>query len=458
MRKFGIILAVAAIVNFSFSESEKLISVHAEDANISTILAILAQESGFNIVTGPMVNKEDRLSIHLEDTPLDQAINLVVRAAGLSYEFVGNSILVAQESRLREEVGVSPHVITLQYANATDVMDFLSNVTDNITVDKTGNRLLVSASPKTLAEIDEIVDRIDTPAIQIMLEARLIEVAVQDEEKLGIDWAKLASISSIVVENASPIDFPDGNSSGSLYPGYEYSRDDAGVIIDGSEPMKYNEVPNNMYFDRISSDMKIGFSRQMTAFDVTLDFLLKNNKAEVLANSQIATLNGHEANISMVDVVPYILSTGGVGGQVQVQREEVGIKLNIVPNVNSDGYITTRITPEVSSIFDFIGPDRNIPWIKKRISTTTIRVKDNQSIVIAGLLGVDKKFTKHRFPLLWRIPFLGEKFFTHTVELENKTDLIIQITPRVIRDNYSGIDKKDIHILSEDSIMGQEEE
>ena len=93
--------------------------------------------------------------------------------------------------------------------------------------------------------------------------------------------------------------------------------------------------------------------------------LLKNNTAEILANSEVVTLNGHEATISMVDVVPYILSSGGVGGQVQVQREEVGIKLKILPTVNSDGYITTQVTPEVSSIYDFIGPDRNIPWVKK---------------------------------------------------------------------------------------------
>ena len=160
---------------------ENLISVHAEEANISTILAILAQESGYNIVTGPLVNKDDRLTIHLEETPIDQAINLVVRAAGLSYEFVGNSILVAQQARLNEEVGVSPHVFSLQYANATDVLELLTNVTENITVDKSGNKLLVTASPKTIAEIAEIVKRIDIPATQIMLEARLIEVGYEEE-------------------------------------------------------------------------------------------------------------------------------------------------------------------------------------------------------------------------------------------------------------------------------------
>ena len=107
---------------------------------------------------------------------------------------------------------------------------------------------------------------------------------------------------------------------------------------------------------------------------------MKNNRADILTNSQVVTLNGHEATISMVDVVPYILSSGGLGGQVQVQREEIGIKLHILPTVNTDGYITTSVRPEVSSIFEFIGPDRNIPWVKKRQSTTTIRVMDNESI------------------------------------------------------------------------------
>ena len=131
----------------------------------------------------------------------------------------------------------------------------------------------------------------------------------------------------------------------------------------------------------------------------------------------------------MVDVVPYVLSSGGLGGQVQVQREEIGIKLHILPSVNEDGFITTKVTPEVSSIYDFIGPDRNIPWIKKRTSTTTIRVKDNETIVIAGLLSADKKRVQSKFPLLWRIPWIGPKFFTHSSEVETKTDLIIQITP-----------------------------
>jgi type II secretory pathway component GspD/PulD (secretin) len=287
-----------------------------------------------------------------------------------------------------------------------------------------------------------------------MLEAKLIEVSISDQETMGIDWAKLAKLGYIVTESGSPIEFVGGAQSGSLIPGLSVSQDENGNIIELLSP----ETPglaDEIYFQRFS-DGAIPFSngaaRQLTQFDVTLDFLLRNNKAEILANSQVVTLNGHEAEISMVDVVPYILSSGGVGGQVKVQREEVGIKLKIIPTVNSDGYITTSVTPEVSSIYDMIGPDRNIPHVKKRVSNTTIRVKDGETIIIAGLLSAGKRRDISKFPLLWRIPYIGEKFFIHTDEIITKTDLIVQITPRIIHDNYSGIDKNENHESAEDNL------
>ncbi len=460
MRKlFSGIIIFLFLFNGIFAEDEiavpenHLVTIHAVDTHLPNLLAMLAKESGYNIVTGPNVNKDERLSIHLEDVPIDQAINLVVRAAGLSYEIVGNSILVAKQNKLREDVGVAPHVVELKYANALEVSQMLVNITEQITIDKTGNKLLITASPKKVAEIIAIVEKVDVPAIQIMLQARLIEVSVAEEEKLGIDWAKLAQVSTIVAENASPVGLAENLATGSLIPGMSYTTDENGNVVESFMPQPEGQIPSAMYYQRINPEKnQLGFSRQMTAFDVTLDFLLKNNKADVLANSQVVTLNGHTAEISMVDVVPYILSTGGVGGQVQVQREEVGIKLHILPTVNTDGYITTQIIPEVSSIYDFIGPDRNIPWIKKRISETTVRVKDNESIIIAGLLGADLKYVEHKFPLLWRIPFIGKRFFTHTVEQQNKTDLIIQVTPKIIKDNYSGIQKSMLHEETEQNV------
>jgi type II secretory pathway component GspD/PulD (secretin) len=431
-------LIILGLINFlSYAqdlqevEDKTLITIHAEDAFLPSILAILAKESGYNIVTDPNVNKQDKVSIHLDEVPIEQAINLVVRAVGLSYEVVGNSFLVADPKKLKEEVGVTTYVVTLKYAAAEDVKSLLQDISDQVQVDIPGNKLLVHASPKKIAEIIQVVEQVDVPAIQIMLETRLIEVAADIEDKTGLDWSKISSYTTILAENGVPLT----TEGGSIIP------DDQTI---GSLPatMPFNRLSGLLEKDKTGIVPKY-FSRQLTAFDLTLDMLLRNNKAEVLADSRLTTINGREASIKLVDIVPYILSSGGVGGQVQVQKEEVGIKLNIAPTVNTDGYITVKVEPEVSTIFEFIGPDANIPRVKSRTSSTTIRVKDGESIVIGGLLSNDKKQTTYKLPFFHRLPWLGEKLFTSRSVIERKTDLIIQITPKIVVDEYSGIVKSD---------------
>ena len=412
-----------------------LVTIHAEDAYLPGILTVLAKESGYNIVTDPSVNTQDKISIHLDDVPIEEAINLVVRAVGLGYEIVGNSFLIADPKKLDKEVGITPHIIELKYADALEVKELLSDLSKQIQVDVSGNKLLINTSPRKIAEIKKVIERIDVPAIQVLLETRLIEVALDIDKKLGIDWSKLAKYTNILAENAEALT----EGSGSVVP----------------DPGALGTLPATAPFNRLNEDNLIPgkFSRQMTAFDITLDFLIKDNKADILADSKLVTLNGREATIKMVDIVPYILSSGGVGGQVQVQREEVGIKLTVLPSVNMDGDITVKVETEVASIFEFIGPDRNIPRVKSRSSTTTIRVKDGESIIIGGLISKDRKNTVYKLPLLHKIPWLGKKLFTSIDLVDRKTDLIIQITPSVLKDNISGIPKNEAMIKLEKTIM-----
>ncbi|MDB4859415.1 secretin and TonB N-terminal domain-containing protein [Candidatus Marinimicrobia bacterium] len=447
-----------------FSQEDKLedarplVSIHAEDTHLPSILAILAEESGYNIVTGPNVQSKNKLTIHLDEVPIDQAINLVIRAAGLSYEIVGNSILVANQSKINEDVGVSPAVIPLQYANAEEVAILLKDITEKISIDATGNKLLVTASPKKIAEVQTIVSEIDVPSIQIMLEARLIEVALNETEELGIDWERLASTTLILAETGEPQNITESLVTGSYLPGYV---PEVVAGADGSDAFVFEQItgtatgalPDQMAFTR--SGGVNSFGRQLTAFDVTLDMLLKDNKANILTNSQIVTVNGHEAEIQMVDVIPYLASNGGFGNSnFQVLKETVGIKLKILPYVNTDGYITTQITPEVSSIQSWTA--QGYPWTKKRESTTTVRVKDGQTIVIAGLITTESINTDTKVPVLWRIPWFGKKWFTHTEMQDKKTDLIIQVTPSIVKDNYSGIDKQDYHKNAEEKAFEEE--
>ena len=429
------------------------VSIHAQDTHLPSILAILAEESGYNIVTGPNVENQSKLTIHLDDVPIDQALNLVIRAAGLSYEIVGNSILVANQSKLSEDVGVSPHVISLKYANANDIAVLLKNVTESITVDQSGNNLLVSASPKKINEIREIVDEVDIPTTQIMLEARLIEVTLGDQEEMGFDWERLAKTTLIFAEQTDPVRMGNQLYNGSIpgaspeivNPGTidEYITENYAGAPTGLLPQ---EMPYSRNLDGINP-----FGRQLTAFDVTLDMLLKDNQADILTNSQVVTVNGQEATIEMVDVIPYLASSGGIGGQMQIMKETVGIKLHILPYVNSDGYITTEITPELSSIISWTA--QGYPWTKKRTSTTTVRVLDGETIVSAVLVTTEEVEVRSKVPVLWRIPIIGKRWFSHNEISEKKTDLIIQVKPTIVVDNYSGIDKRDYHIDAEERIF-----
>ena len=270
---------------------------------------------------------------------------------------------------------------------------------------------------------------------------------------MGFDWERLAKTTLIFAEQTDPVRMGNQLYNGSIpgaspeivNPGTidEYITENYAGAPTGLLPQ---EMPYSRNLDGINP-----FGRQLTAFDVTLDMLLKDNQADILTNSQVVTVNGQEATIEMVDVIPYLASSGGIGGQMQIMKETVGIKLHILPYVNSDGYITTEITPELSSIISWTA--QGYPWTKKRTSTTTVRVLDGETIVIAGLVTTEEVEVRSKVPILWRIPIIGKRWFSHNEISEKKTDLIIQVKPTIVVDNYSGIDKRDYHIDAEERIF-----
>jgi type IV pilus secretin PilQ/predicted competence protein len=388
--------------------SNKTISLDAEDANLPSVLKILAEKGDLNIVTGPGV-AGGRLSIHMKDVPIDQAVNLVVRAAGLAYERIGNSVLVADARSLKEETGISAYIVQLRYADAEEIRDAIKSLTSDVQVDKGGNRLIVMTSPRVIAQVQEIVGTLDQPARQVMLEARIVEVSTNDLQRLGIDWSLLTRQNFVIVEGDS------GNAPLGQLPGnFPFLPRQSGKEI-------YNFRP---------------FSRQTMGFNIALDFLINNGNARVLANPKIATLNGHEANILVGERIPYTISStvfaGGAAAPTRsVEKEEVGIKLRITPIINVDGYITTDITPEVSTVLGFTGDNHDLPIVSTRQAKTTVRLKDGNTVIIGGLLSEEKTHDVSKVPILGEIPILGY-LFQHQNNTTRKTDLVIEVTPHIV--------------------------
>lgn len=416
-----------------------VVSIDAEDAYLPSVLTILAAKSGFNIVTGPGVSEKERISIHLRDTPIEEAMNLVVRAAGLSYEIVGNSFLVASAKRLKERVGENSYVIPLQFLDAADGKELLEDFPAQIQVDKYGNKLLIITTPKIIKDIERVIASIDQPALQITLSARLIEVSVEDEERLGINWSKLSTSTSwyIFEGMANPATTTAGGAGEGEGGAGGSSQAKTGLRTTGQ-------------FERITGLNDIGTMwRCQPVWEIALDWLLKNSRAEVLTNTSITTMNGEEAEIELIDKISYVAAAGGVGGTVNVKSEEVGIKLWIKPRVNTDGYITVKIEPEMSSLFEFIGPDQTVPRIVRRRAMMSVRVKNHQTIIVGGLMGLTTSRAEHKVPFLSEIPYIGS-LFRFSVVTKRKTDLIIEITPHILEDAYTYIDKsKEIQTTEE---------
>jgi len=368
------------------------ISLTAQEASLPEVMRVLSQRSRMNFVSGEGVRAE-KITIILDKTPLDEAVDLIVRAAGLSYEIIGNSILIAAPDKLKEEVGRSAYVIRLRYANAPEVAGFLGDLTKNIKVDEGGNKLVCYTSPHVINEIERIVKSVDHPSIQVMLETRLMEVSMDKLVEYGIDWSNFTPI-------VTGIDHPQTP----LLKGYSANQ----MTL---RPLNINLI---------------------------LNLLGQKGDARILMDSKLATTNNRQASLHIGEVVPYVvqsynLAAGGGGGNQEVKKEEVGVKLTMTPQVNDDKEITLLIEPEVSSIVGWKGQNQDIPYVRVRKTKTSVRVKDGQTIFLAGLISEEKALDIRKLPLLGDIPLLG-RLFQKRKEIMRKSNLIVEITPRIVTD------------------------
>lgn len=394
-------------------EAAILVTLDADSTSVNDILQILAQRSALNIVTSPEVQGR-RISIHLTNTPFEEALNLVVRAAGLGYERVGNSILVADIQKLAAQTGFTTRVFDLQYANAAEIREVLEVISKDVTADFSGNRVAVRGSQSIVEQIEDIIARLDRKPGQVLLEARLIEVNTTDLLEIGIDWEKITKWSSVLSEG--PL---DASSKG--------------------------EIPNEI--PQIKADETDDIYRQVTTLEFVLDALITDGKARLLANSKVVTLDNTPAEIFIGETVPVVITslggTGGGGGvfqTIQLEKIDVGIKLNITPRLSDDGFVTTLVEPEVSTITGFVGPDDDLPQTATRRAKSLVRVRDGEKIYLGGLLSEQTRETVKKVPILGHIPILGYLFQHHRDE-SIRTDLVIEITPRIVGDEGTALPK-----------------
>ncbi len=283
------------------------------------------------------------------------------------------------------------------------------------------NALLVDASPGDFEVVRRLVEQLDLEPEQIHIGVMILEVSDSDGFQLGVDFAAIDAPSDVgdsVVQGA----FSLGDASGLLT-----------TAQNGLFPRGINVGIAHGTSRNAAGDLQLGYPALLN-----LDAIRSNNRFRILSETSLQSQNNREATISVVNEIP-ILKSEIIGGSgtardviQNIERMDVGIKLQITPHYIPGGKIRMALNPSIEAVIDS-GPEGTpfTPTIAKREVKTTVTVSDGMTIVIAGLTRRDERESERRVPLLGSIPLI-RWLFTRTERLAERNDLLILVTPTVV--------------------------
>jgi type II secretory pathway component GspD/PulD (secretin) len=313
-----------------------------------------------------------------------------------------------------EVVELRAAVPGLQGGTSTTATDIASTVTQalqgsagdlHIVVPPNSTELVLSGSPYSIKLAKELIAKLDRPQTMVAMDTEVLEVDEGTIKQLGLQFPT-AAVSTTFTE-VPPV-YPPGNTN----PG-------AGV-----------QIPYLNFFPLIRSPI---------SFTAELSFLLANNKARILEDPRITTVSGRTASLHAGETVNILTTTGGGTGTVattQVQSFQTGVTLDITPVINDGDYITVTLHPTVNSIAAISAA--GVPNIQTRDTTTTVGLRDGQTIVIAGLIEDTDSRSVQKIPFLGDIPLLGRALFTYQNVQKTRNELIVTVTPHIVRPGDTG--------------------
>ena len=441
------ILAVAAL-----SEDEKRerlnefdyvgdrISLNFQNIEVRAVLQLIADFTELNLVASDSVTGS--ITLRLQNVPWDQALDLVLKTRGLDSRQIGNVLMVApaQEiaERERQEIEANKQLaelaplqsefIRIRYAKAVDVVTLfeagseeggsLISERGSVVVDERTNSIVVTDTAAKLAEIRDLIEKVDIPIRQVMIEARIVIVSSNIDEQLGIRWgggylnAQGDKFTSIAGDTASVTNLNN-------------------QLIDGGQV----SMPSAPFVDLGVADATSGFAVGFTSTDLfltaELSALEASGEGEVVSQPKVITGDKQKASIKSGTEIPY--QEGAASGATTTAFKEAVLKLDVTPNITPDDRILLDLVVNQDSLGDLV-PSGNgglIPTINTTELTTQVLVGNGETVVLGGVFKNEELVKVEKVPLLGDIPYLGN-LFKSTANTQQKTETLIFITPRIL--------------------------
>ena len=388
--------------NMSFEKRLKMkIGIDYKEADLLTVLRSLSWTYKLNIVTSPDI--KGKVTISLQDVTVKEALEAIIAINGLTYSIRKTIIYVSPGDT--EAIEIVSEVVFLKYIKAADAQNLLRKAISakgDIKIDEVANSLIVTDFPSNIQKVKNLLEKVDIPPRQVLIEAKIVDITSSDLEALGITYQ---------LEYATDGGLWDRDTTTNEEIDYTMNLAEQSGDLAGAQ-----FILNTLTLKHIT----------LTA---TLDALARDGKANVLASPSIAVLNGQEARIIIGERYPYKERTQTTTGTTETTKfVDIGTTLRVLPQINDDGYITMKVHPEVSSLADALDAG---PRVTTREADTTVRVKEGETLIIGGLIKQDDAASTDKVPYLGDIPLLGALFTRHEHEIEQK-ELAVFITPTIL--------------------------
>ncbi|MAD91428.1 MAG: type II secretion system protein GspD [Gammaproteobacteria bacterium] len=406
-------IEVVQLTNASASEIVRIMTSFPQSSSDSAAngMSLAADARTNSVLIGGALSDRLRLRTlitHL-DTPLENGGDTQVR-------YLRYADAEELSAKLQAHASTQAATIAEQGSNQT------SNDNISIWADTQTNAIVVNAPPKMMRSLMRIVDKLDIRRAQVLVEAIIVEVIADQKNELGVSWAIESSGSNAPIAVTNFPDFLNGVVQVGAAAG-SGSSPSSGLIGEGI----------TLGVGRISNS-SVSFAAILRALEGEAD-------TNIISTPSIVTTDNEEATLNVGQEVPFVTgsftNTGGSGGSVNpfqtINRQQIGVKLSITPQINESNSLVLDISQEISSIAQSAGGAVDL-ITNQRIIETTVIVDDGEILVLGGLLEDVLRESDQRVPVLGSIPLLGNLFRSKKTE-KVKTNLMIFIRSEILRDS-----------------------
>ncbi len=427
----------------------KITSLEIKEVEIRDMLRMLADQFGLNVVVSEKVS--GKISVRFSNVSVEEAIDAIVTINGYAYTKKGSVIKVTTPEEIEREAPVT-RVFVLNNAVAEDIKSSLQKsltASGSLEVDKRSNALVVTDIPNAVEMVGKLSKELDKETPQVLIEAKIVETNADDDKKLGINWTMKVTATG----SARPHTFPFRKVGPKSY----FPENNTGTATTGGTDTSGAFPYTHGFPYSAAGDFTFG-TLNFNEFQAVLQAIEQNVGTKVLSHPRIVTLNNEQAKILVGTKVPIpIYTLNEETGTYEISgydEEEVGISLEVTPNVSPDNKIRLALHPVVSDFSGvYVGPNNERPYIDTREAITQVQLKDGETVVMGGLIKQKEVDTVDKVPFLGDIPLLGLLFRHKRKQLES-TDLLIFVTARILRTQ----ENEEQHIIEIERLFKPEKE